>query len=74
MKAKTKINEALGRDIQAFKELFRQSYGYIEIGDLPDDHFIPYVEMINNGKTSIEHALDLCQDGIMSQGLCEYYE
>lgn len=70
---KSNLTVEMLRDVKAFRDLFQQSRLHIDIYPMKDEYFVEYVEMFYNDK-SIEYALDLCEDGIMSQGLCEYYE
>lgn len=57
---------------ETFKDLFRDMYLHIEIGDLKDEFFTEFIKIADD--TTIDRALDLCQDKIMANGLCPYYE
>lgn len=62
-------------NVQMFVELFKLQYPYVHIGDMDLNHFKMYADGVDSGRyKSVDQALDLCYDGIMSQGLSDYDE
>jgi len=60
-------------DVKYIREQFREEYGYIHAEDVDDSVFQEAADNMNNGM-KLSQTLDLLQDHIMSQGLCDYTE